>query len=149
MTYGGSRGGARLLGALTALFALRVAGQAIQRWMPQPFLPDFAAFQGSSLPYWLLLTIQIMLLAVMMRAAGRVANGGHRMQPRAQRLLQAFGIVYMTGSLGRIAVGVALPGAPAWFTAWLPAFFHVVLAAFVLALARCHAASRPLSDDDR
>jgi hypothetical protein len=53
----------------------------------------------------------------------------------------------MAGSLLRIAIGLAWPAAPHWFTAWIPAFFHLVLAAFVIILAlhahRCVPDSAP------
>src|SRR5262245_2728036 len=64
-----------LLWALALLFALRVLGQAIQHWSPQPFLPPFDDFQGSSLVYsWLLIT-QIVILVVMVRSCRRVSAG--------------------------------------------------------------------------
>jgi hypothetical protein len=84
-----------LLWFLTFLFALRVAGQAIQRWAPQSFLPPFDAFQGSNLPYFVLLGSQIVTLGAMRSATC---------------------------------------GAPAWFSTWIPAAFHLVLAGYVLAL---------------
>jgi hypothetical protein len=48
----------------------------------------------------------------------------------------------MGGSLARLAVGLVFDQAPAWFTAWIPGAFHVVLAAFVLTLASYHALER-------
>ena len=64
-----------LLGLLTLLFAARVLGQALQRWWPQSFMPPFDAFQGSGLPYPVLLFAQLIILALMMRAALRVGVG--------------------------------------------------------------------------
>jgi hypothetical protein len=61
----------------------------------------------------------------------------HRGRAPKGRALLWFGAVYMAGSLLRIVVGIALPGAPAWFTAWIPAAFHLVLAGYVLVLATC------------
>src|ERR1700694_2953241 len=75
---GGARGNrfyALILAALCALFALRVAGQAVQRWAPLSFLPPFEAFQGSHLPYWMLLSIQLILLILMVGVTSR-ADGG-------------------------------------------------------------------------
>jgi hypothetical protein len=112
---------------LTFLFALRVAGQAIQRWAPQAWLPPFDAFQGSELPYGVLLGSQLVILAAMARFAVRV--------PRPRRVFLWTGGIYMAGALARIAIGILVPAAPAWFSAWIPAFFHVVLAAYLLTLA--------------
>lgn len=124
--------------ALSALFAARVLGQAVQRWIPQPFLPPVEAFQGSNLPYGLLLSLQLLILVVMVRVTGRVQT--HRLVPsrRAGMWLAWLGAAYMAFALGRIAVGLAVPDAPAWFTAWIPALFHLVLAGFVLAISLYH-----------
>jgi hypothetical protein len=123
---------------LSLLFALRVLGQAVQRWAPQPFLPPFDAFQGSNLPYWLLLLSQLIILGAMLRFAWRVQAATWVPSVRAGQVLTWAGWTYMAGSLGRIAVGLGVPAAPAWFTTWIPALFHVVLATYVVALAGCH-----------
>jgi hypothetical protein len=123
---------------LTILFAMRVFGQALQRWAPQPFLPPFDAFQGSNLPYWLLLSVQLVILVVMIVVARRVQTGSLAPSARAGTVLALVGWIYMTLSVGRIAVGLSAPAAPAWFLTWIPAVFHVVLAAYVLTLAHYH-----------
>ncbi|MEO8164806.1 MAG: hypothetical protein ABI619_05360 [Betaproteobacteria bacterium] len=124
--------------ALTALFALRIAGQAIQFVAPQTFLPAFDAFQGSRLSYSVLVLSQLLILAIMVRTCRRTAAGINVPSPRLGRWLAWFGAIYMAGSVGRILVGLAMPAAPAWFSTWIPAFFHVVLAAFVLTAAAYH-----------
>jgi hypothetical protein len=126
---------AALLWLLSFLFALRVLGQGLQRWLPQGFLPPFNAFQGSGLPYWLLLSVQVAILALMMHVSRGVQAGTLTAGCRTKVALSWFGWIYMTGSLLRIAIGLALPAAPAWFSTWIPALFHVVLAGFVLALS--------------
>ena len=125
---------AALLWALTLLFALRVLGQAVQHWWPQPFLPPFNAFQGSGLGYPLLLTTQIMILTLMIWTCRRVNAGAPSPSKRGTQFLTWFGGIYLTGSIFRIIVGLSLPNAPLWFRAWIPAFFHLVLAGFVLVL---------------
>lgn len=57
------------------------------------------------------------------------------MRPRGGRMLLWLGGFYMAGSLARIVVGLAVPAAHPWFSTWIPAAFHVVLAGYVLALA--------------
>lgn len=127
-------GHAALLWALTLLFALRVLGQAVQRWWPQPFLPPFSAFQGSGLGYPLLLTAQIIILTLMIWTCRRVSAGAPYPGKKSARFWTWFGGIYMAGSILRIIVGLSLPNAPPWFRAWIPAFFHLVLAGFVLVL---------------
>jgi hypothetical protein len=120
---------------LTALFAVRVAGQALQRWNPQPWLPPFATWQGSTLDYRALLAIQVSILAGMAWTSWRAWTGALRPRIGAARWLRAAGALYMAGAVSRIAIGVAVPAAPRWFSAWIPASFHLVLAGFVLAWA--------------
>ena len=127
-----------ILSGLTVLFALRVAGQAIQRWMPQAFLPSVDAFQGSNLPYSTLLSIQLLFLGLLVRTSWRVWSGRSLPLPRLGRWLAWFGAVYLAGSISRFAVGLMVPDAPSWFSAWIPAFFHLVLASWVLVLAAHH-----------
>jgi hypothetical protein len=129
-----------ILAVLCGLFALRVLGQAVQRWAPVSWLPAFGAFQGSKTPYWLLLSIQLVLLVLMIAVTRQVAVGEAQPNAATARTLTWFGAVYMTGCLGRLAVGLASPNAPQWFRTWIPSVFHVVLAGFVLALACYHSA---------
>lgn len=124
-----------LLWSLTLLFTLRVAGQAVQRWWPQPSLPPFDAFQGSGLPYLFLLSAQLIILVLMVRAALRVGAGTLSPSQGQLRFLLGFGAIYLAGSVLRIVIGVVAPAVSHWFTAWIPAFFHLVLAAFVITLA--------------
>jgi hypothetical protein len=135
------------LGTLTAFFALRVAGQALQRWTPLDALPPFGAFQGSGMPYWLLLSVQLFILALMVSITHDVAAGTRRRNPQAARVLGWIGAIYMAGSLGRIVAGLVLADPPPWFTAWIPALFHLILAGFVLTLAAYHSTARRLDAD--
>jgi len=129
---------AAVLWLLTSLFTVRVLGQAVQHWAPQPFLPPFSQFQGSSLPYGLLLSVQLVILALMGFVSWRVQTGKFVPSLRAGMVLEWLGGIYMAGSLTRIAVGLAVPAAPDWFRTWIPAIFHIVLAGFVLTLAAHH-----------
>ena len=130
--YGG------VLWTLAGLFSARVLGQAVQNWAPLPFLPAFEAFQGSGLPYPLLLSAQIAILGWMCRLAWRVSAGALIPRPRAGRVLAWAGWLYFFCMLARLVVGLAFDTASAWFEAWIPAVFHLVLAAFVLTLAAYH-----------
>lgn len=134
-----------VLGLLTFAFLLRVLAQALQYWEPQPWLPAFNRFQGSGTPYWLLLSSQVLILAVMVRTTLRVHFGAPAPRRSAVRLLAWGGSIYMAGSLARLGVGLTFPAPAPWFTAWISAVFHVVLAGFVLTLAAYYARNRRLS----
>jgi hypothetical protein len=123
---------------LSALFAARVVGQFVQVVSPQPFLPPAQDFQGSNLPYGVLLATQLAILATMVAVTGRLQRGALRARKRTGIVLGIGAALYMAVALGRIAVGLAVAEAPAWFRAWIPASFHVVLAAFVTMLCLYH-----------
>jgi len=113
----------------TALFSLRVVGQAVQRWFPLPSLPPFSAWQGSATPYPLLFAIQIAIVAVMAHVSHRAWTGS-TWSRRAMQWAKWAGAVYMIAAVARIAIGLFVDDAPAWFRAWISGVFHVVLAGF-------------------
>lgn len=129
---------------LTVLFCIRVAGQAVQRVLDLPWLPLFEEFQGSSLPYGVLLASQLLILLLMVWTSLQAATGLLRRRLRLGRALWAAGWVYFAGSLLRLLVGMAWPEAHPWFRTWIPGFFHLVLAAFTLQAACYHL--RPAAD---
>ena len=129
---------ATTLALLSMLFALRVAGQALQHWAPVSLLPPFEEFQGSDLPYEILLPMQLALLAAMVVATVRIASFRQHPNARAGRILLWIGGIYMAGSVARIAIGLTVAAAPSWFSSWISGVFHVVLAAFMLVLAGFH-----------
>jgi hypothetical protein len=137
-----------ILAALAALFALRVVAQATQRWHVLPFLPPFDAFQGSALPYELLLSSQIAILAVMALLAWQVRADKIQRRAGVGRALAIAGWIYGSVMLIRLCIGFAAPAAAGWFKVWIPSIFHLVLAAFVLALAAYHR-ERRLGHADR
>ncbi len=135
---------ALLLFGLTALFVLRVGGQALQRWYPLHVLPPFDAWQGSNAPYPLLLSMQLLLVFVMLRVCWRTARGTNPPRRRLGIWLAACGVIYMAGSVLRIVIGLTVADAPAWFSAWISAVFHLVLAGFVLTAAHHYLRARHL-----
>ena len=120
------------------MFAVRVAAQAMQRWLPLPFLPPSGAFQGSALPYAILLPAQIAILATMLWIAWRVRIGMLQPQPHIGHRLTLAGGLYVTTMLTRLTVGLTVSDAPAWFRSEISTTFHFVLAIFVLVLAAYH-----------
>src|ERR1700716_2324965 len=87
-----------LLWMLSALFAVRVLGQAVQHWWPQTYLPPFNAFQGSRLSYPTLLSAQAIILGLMVRTSWRATTGSFRPSDRQSVLWTWIGGIYMSGS---------------------------------------------------
>jgi hypothetical protein len=130
--------GTALLWTLSCLFALRVLAQALQRWLPQSSLPHFCKFQGSNLPYPVLLSAQILILAAMLRYSWKAHRAELTASRRETKTLFWCGAIYMSGSVARIAIGLTISIAPPWFSAWISAVFHLVLSGFVLTLVWTH-----------
>lgn len=110
--------------------------------MPVGFLPPSGAFQGSNLPYPVLLAAQLAILFSMAWFAWRVQAAALVARQRLGRVLAWLGGIYLAGSLGRLAIGLFVAGAPEWFTAWISGVFHLVLAGYVLALSAYHLGGR-------
>ncbi len=123
---------------LTALFFLRVAGQAVQRVLDLHWLPRFDEFQGSSLSYGVLLASQLLILLLMVWTSLQATRGLLRRRRRLGAALRTAGWTYFAGSLLRLVAGMVWPEVHPWFRAWIPGFFHLVLAAFVLQVACYH-----------
>lgn len=134
-----------LLWLLTALFLSRVLAQLIQYLSPVTALPEFAAWQGSALPYPLLLSSQLLILLVMVYLTRRCAAGQLERRPRTGQLLGLIGGVYFSGMLLRLLLGLTLYTDHAWFAKPLPAFFHLVLAGYILTLGLYHLSHSPIS----
>lgn len=132
---------------LSGLFLGRVTGQLVQRWWPQTWLPQFDRWQGSGLPYSVLLACQVLILALMLRANLRAGRSAPH-SPSVTRWLFALSFLYMAGSLARLAVGLLAVDAPAWFSAWISGVFHVVLASYLFTWTWYRSALRPRRNDE-
>lgn len=119
---------------LGSLFVLRVLAQLLQAIHPVGVLPAFDAWQGSATAYPVLLSTQIAIVAILAGVLWRV--GTHSVSPRRwkYRLCFASGGVYFTSMAFRFVAGLTVFSDVTWFSRIIPAFFHMVLATFLLTL---------------
>ena len=118
--------------ALAALFVLRVLAQAVQWAGPVPFLPPFDTWQGSGLPYLALLASQVIIIALLARALLLVQRNAVRPATWKHRACFVLGGAYFAAMAFRLVAGLTFLSDAEWFAESLPAFFHLVLATFVL-----------------
>ena len=130
----GSRLTLVLMSVLTALFALRVCAQLLQALYPVGWFPEFEAWQSGLLPYPLLLAGQFAIVGLMSFVLHRVRNGTIRARPWKYRVCLFFGGAYFAVMAFRWLAGLTFLADQAWFARSLPAFFHLVLALFILLL---------------
>jgi hypothetical protein len=124
------------LWGLTLLFGLRILAQPLS-WIVQA-LPGFDAWHGGVLPYPALLLSQLAIASTMVIVNLRLARGVLVPRPRLGRGLAWLGSLYFAGMLLRLVLGQTLYPGSSWLDRPLPTLFHLVLAAWLLLLARYH-----------
>ena len=120
------------LASLLVLFVLRVLGQLVQQIRDVSFLPSLEAWQGSSLPYPALLTSQVIIVFLMLYFTLMVRR--NRFPPLTWIYVSCFylGGAYFGVMAFRFVAGLTFLSENSWFSKVLPAFFHVVLASYIL-----------------
>lgn len=119
---------------LAGLFVLRVLAQLVQALHPLSFLPPFQVWHGAILPYPLLVAFQIAVMSVLARVLWRVRTDAISPSPWKYRTCFSLGGIYFAFMGFRLFAGLTFLADHPWFSRSLPAFFHVVLATFILML---------------
>jgi hypothetical protein len=128
-----------VLGITTFLFVARVLGQALVASGGVGFLPPFERWYSGLMPYWLLLPVQIIMIAVMLKIVRDFARGAGyfvALRPRTGSILMWFSYLYAFAMAVRYVVTMTLHPELRWFTGTIPIWFHFVLAAFLYTLGR-------------
>ncbi len=129
---------ALLLLAPLLLFLFRTIAQLVQLLWPVSWLPDFSIWHSGTLPYGLLLPVQILILVAMVLFVARLLTGKIKHRPQWSRALKTVGIIYFSLMLFRLIAGVTFLSHLHWFASSIPAFFHLVLATFLLLTGQLH-----------
>ena len=126
------------LGALLGLFLFRVCAQLLQAIAPVSFLPPFAAWHSETLSYPVLLASQLLILWVFYLIYRGFQRGGVVPKRRRGLLLLGIGGIYFAVMLFRLVAGATFAAEHHWLGAKIPAFFHLVLASFLLVVGHFH-----------
>lgn len=129
------------LALLTALFFLRVAGQALVALGSVGWLPAMEHWSSGLIPYPALLAIQIVMLVVMVKISTDIWRGkGFFTNPRPSRarVLLAFSAIYAASMALRYVLTMIFRPEMRWFGGTIPIFFHFVLAAFIYLWGKFH-----------
>jgi hypothetical protein len=119
-----------LLWILLSLFALRVLGQLLVVSGLAPFLPPMDDWQSGLLPYPLLLASQVLIFGVLATVCVQFSHGnGYFVRPHKWlgTPLWILGWIYAVGMIVRYGL---------LRRDLIPVVFHVVLASFLLLVAR-------------
>ena len=117
-------------------FVGRVAAQLVQYRYDVTWLPAFDSWQSGVLPYGVLIAAQLMIIAVQVGVILAVHRGVPLLTKRGIVIVTVLGAIYAAGMMFRLVAGLTFWADRSWFEAWLPTVFHLVLAAFLLVVAR-------------
>ncbi len=134
---------------LLLAFVFRVFAQLIQWQIGIEFLPKFDDWQGSSMPYPILLIIQTCAIGCFAWITFRVKMDRFSPSVRKYRICLVVGWIYFLSMTFRLIAGQTFAGGLSWFSKPLPAFFHIVIASFIILfgyyLAKLHAVKYEVS----
>lgn len=116
---------------LAALFLLRVLAQLVQVVAPVGWPPPLEAWQGTGLPYGILLLAQVEFLIAIAAALWAVHADGIQPARWARRFCFIVGGIYFAAMAVRLVLGLTLLTDVRWFAATLPTLAHLVLASFL------------------
>ena len=123
---------------LLALFVIRVLAQPLSLIIDTPLLPRFESWHSGVLPYPVLVTAQVLIIAWFARTAWRFGKGDVLPSRRRGVVFLAFGSVYFLFMLARLVLGLTIMRDSRWFTSYLPTAFHLVLASWLLIYGQFH-----------
>lgn len=132
-----------VLTALAILFAVRVIAQPLSLVVSSSLIPPFASWYSGAVPYPLLLATQVVILVALAAGIRAISRGVILWSRRSARILGVFGAIYFGSMALRLVLGATILQAHPWFGRTIPAFFHLVLASYVLVYADFHVRSAP------
>lgn len=133
----------RVLTFLFILFLFRVFAQLVQKFFNIEFLPPFEAWYSGALAYPWLLFSQAVIVLIMLRVIFCFRHESV-VAVRKQGIFFTFmGALYMSVMVFRLVAGFTFAQDHPWLGAHIPAFFHIVLASFVLLVGHFHLSQAP------
>jgi len=121
---------------LVALFAGRVIAQPLSLVVGS--LPTFESWHSAALPYSILLTSQLVILAILGWLTHRMAKGAIDPGRTFGAVMLSLGSAYFLVMIARLVLGLTIFSNVRWFASPLPTVFHLVLASWLLLYGHLH-----------
>lgn len=138
--WGSRRAYALALWVLMGLFLGRVLGQVLVAFFDADFLPPMPEWYSGLLPYPILLPVQIVILAAMLKINWDVSQDRGYFSERHERtgmFLFWSAVVYVLVMVARYFISGSLHPERRWFPQGsIPIIFHLLLAAYLFTLSR-------------
>jgi len=126
------------LWVLLALFSLRVLGQLLAYWFNSSFLPPFSAWYSGSLNYNFLLISQFIIIGLMIVLNFRFTKRVVVSRPFFGQVIGVIGLIYFIVMFARLGISLFKLSDQVWFNRPIPSFFHLVLASYLMLVAKYH-----------
>lgn len=120
------------------MFALRVVAQPLALVLDVWFLPRFESWHSGLLPYLLLASAQLLILAGLLTTAWRVTRSTSRRNYLVGTFLRLVSGVYGLTMLARLLLGATILRDERWFASPVPTTFHLVLAGYLFVYGHYH-----------
>ncbi len=130
---------ALILSILLFSFCLRVLGQILVAYFRPAFLPPMQEWMSGLVSYQILLPAQLLIAVVFAKICCDFWQGSgvtYSISLKLANFLHAFAHLYLTLSILRYPVQMALNPQARWVGGCIPIIFHIVLASFILIYAR-------------
>ena len=126
---------------LLGLFFLRVLGQLLVATFDLPYLPPMEEWYSGLIPYPILLSVQGLMLALMIKICVDFSRGRgfFVVQKKTMgRCLIWVSYLYLTSMVLRYGITMAMHPERRWLGGTIPIWFHFVLAGFLYAIGHFH-----------
>ncbi len=130
-----------ILALFSFIFFLRIVAQYLQSNRVIVSLPAFEQWHSETVPYPVLLGLQIVFLGAMILTV--LLIGSKSCWPRFGNTLKVLALLYATAMFVRMTIGVFNLSLASWFDGAVSTAFHFVLAAFLLTLGSMMTANVP------
>lgn len=123
---------------LLGLFVFRVLAQLLQYKFNLSFLPPFQSWDSGTLPYGILIALQLTVVFVLSKTIYKIAL--HKVKPNLKTvyIFVTLGTLYFAIMLFRLIAGLTLLHDLKWFLYPIPSFFHLILASFLILFGYFH-----------
>ena len=122
---------------LLGLFCFRVVSQLLQSKFSVPYLPSFNIWHSGALPYHYLVMAQALIILIYGYICMQFTLEKIVPKKRVGLIFLSLGILYASTMAIRLFVGLFISSST-WFHAYLPIFFHFILALFLIVVGLFH-----------
>ena len=121
-----------ILWVLVGLFCLRILVQLAVYTVDISFLPSFESWHSGSMPYELLLVLQLIIILAMFRFSIKFGKNDILQNIKRGKIIIIVGTIYFIMMIGRLIIGLMGLSEARFFVNYLTTSFHFVLTSYLI-----------------